>query len=81
VSPFSLIRERKPSSETSSYEYISSGKTSPPNEALTHKLVFAASDVGNIHVVGGWAKILQFLPSKDVDCDEMDFGVAVLSSL
>jgi len=31
--------------------------------------------------VGGWAKFFKFLAGKDVDSDEMDFGVTVLASL
>ena len=31
--------------------------------------------------MGGRAKIFQFLPSEDVDRDEMDLGVTVLASL
>jgi hypothetical protein len=44
-------------------------------------LVFAANDVGDIHVVGRWGQIFQFLASEDVDGDQVDLGVAVLASL
>lgn len=30
--------------------------------------------------MGGWAKIFQFFPSEDIDCDEMDLGMTVLAS-
>lgn len=40
-----------------------------------------AADVGNIHVVGGGAKIFQLLSSENVDSNKMDLGVTVLSSL
>jgi len=45
------------------------------------KLVLLASDVGDVHVVGGRAQILELLAGEDVDSDEMDLGVTVLSSL
>lgn len=44
-------------------------------------MVFLAGDVGDIHVVGGWAEIFQFLLSEDVNSDKMDLGVSVLSGL
>jgi hypothetical protein len=47
----------------------------------THELVFLATDVGNVHVVGGRAEIFKLLASEDVNGDEMDFGVAVLARL
>jgi hypothetical protein len=47
----------------------------------THKLVFLATDVWNIHVVGGWAEFFELLASKDVNGNEMDLCVAVLASL
>lgn len=31
--------------------------------------------------MGGRAKIFQFLPGKNIDCNEMDFGMPVLASL
>jgi hypothetical protein len=43
-------------------------------------LVFAASNVGNIHVVCGWAKIFQLLPGEDINRDKMNLGVTVLAS-
>ena len=50
--------------------------------AVNHyKLVFLARDVGDVHVVGGRAKILKLLASEDVNCNKMDLGVAVLAGL
>jgi hypothetical protein len=37
--------------------------------------------VGNVHVVGGWGKILQLLLGKDIFSDKMDLCVSVLSGL
>lgn len=48
---------------------------------VTHKLVFLAGHVGNIHVVGGRAEIFEFLASEDIDGDKMDLGVTVLAGL
>jgi len=45
------------------------------------KLVFLAGNVGNIHVVGGWAKFFELLASENIDGDEMNFSVTVLASL
>lgn len=47
----------------------------------TYKLVLLAQDVGDVHVVGGWAELLQLLAGEDVDGSQMDLGVSVLSSL
>ena len=47
----------------------------------THQLVFLAGDVGDIHVVGGWAELFKLLASEDIDSDEMDLGVTMLASL
>lgn len=46
-----------------------------------YKLVFLADDIGDVHVVGRWAKLFEFLAGEDIDGDEMDFGVTVLASL
>lgn len=35
----------------------------------------------DIHVMSGWAKILQLLSSENIDRDEMYFSMPVLSSL
>ena len=48
---------------------------------MTYKLKFLASNVGNIHVVCRGAKIFELLASKDVNGNEMYFGVTVLASL
>jgi len=45
------------------------------------ELVLATSDVGNVHVVGGGAEFFQLLGGEDVDGDQMDLGVTVLSGL
>lgn len=47
----------------------------------SYELVFLAGDIRDIHVVGGRAKIFEFLAGEDIDGDEMDFGVAVLACL
>lgn len=50
--------------------------------AVTHyKLVFLALDVGDVHIVGGGAKIFKLLASEDINCDEVDLGVTVLAGL
>ena len=33
----------------------------------THQLVFLAGDVGDIHVVGGWAEFFKLLAGEDID--------------
>jgi len=48
---------------------------------LTHELIFLADNVGDIHVVGGGAKIFKLLAGEDVNGNEMDFGVTVLAGL
>lgn len=50
------------------------------NEAA-YKLVLLARDVGDIHVVGGGGEILELLASEDVNGDQVNFGMTVLSSL
>lgn len=50
-------------------------------QTSTYKLVLAAGDVGDIHVVGGGAKLLKLLASEDVNGDQVDLGVTVLASL
>ncbi len=47
----------------------------------SYKLVFLASDIWNIHVVGGRAEILKFLTSEYIDGNKMDLGVTVLAGL
>jgi len=48
---------------------------------LTYELVLLATDVGNVHVVGGGAQLLQLLAGEDIDGDKMDLCVTVLTSL
>jgi len=48
---------------------------------LPYQLVFLASDIGNVHVVSGRAKFFELLASEDVNSNQMDLGVTVLSSL
>lgn len=50
-------------------------------EQNAYELVFPTSDIGDIHIVSGWAEILQLLAGKDIDGDEMDFGVTMLAGL
>lgn len=45
------------------------------------KLVLAASNVGDVHVVGGRAQLLKLLGGEDVNGDQVDLGVTVLASL
>jgi len=47
----------------------------------TYELIFLTADIGDIHVVGGRAKILVLLLGEDVKSDQMDLGVSVLASL
>ena len=49
--------------------------------AKAYKLEFTAADVGDIHVVGGRAKVFELLAGEDVDSDEVDLGVAMLARL
>lgn len=45
------------------------------------ELVLAAGDVGDVHVVGGGAEFFELLAGEDVEGDQVDLGVTVLSSL
>lgn len=47
----------------------------------TYELVFLAGDVRNVHVVSGGREILQLLLGEDVDGNQVDLGVTVLSGL
>jgi hypothetical protein len=47
----------------------------------THELVLLTTDVGNVHVVGGGAEIFKLLVGEDVDGNQMNLGVTVLSGL
>jgi hypothetical protein len=46
----------------------------------SYQLVFLASDVWNVHVMGGRAKFFELLAGEDINSNQMDLGVAVLSS-
>ena len=46
-----------------------------------YKLVLLATDVGDVHVVGGGAEIFELLAGEDIDGDQMNLGVTVLASL
>lgn len=48
---------------------------------VTHELVFATLDVGNVHVVGGGRKIFQLLVGEDVNRSQVDLCMTVLPSL
>jgi len=45
------------------------------------KLVFLAGNVGDVHVVGRWAKVFKLLAGEDVNGDKMNLGVTVLAGL
>ena len=62
-------------------EAESRGKGSGRTARRTYKLVLAAGDVGDIHVVGRGAEIFVLLAGEDVEGDQMDLGVTVLASL
>jgi hypothetical protein len=47
----------------------------------TYKLELLAGHVGDVHVVGGGRQIFKLLAGEDVDGDQVDLGVTVLSSL
>jgi hypothetical protein len=79
VVPSSDMRERKPSSVTSSW--CLSASVVYVRQGCTHELVLLATDVGDVHVVGGRAQLFQLLASEDVNGDQMDLGVAVLARL
>lgn len=45
------------------------------------QLEFLSSDVWDFHIVGGWRQILQFLTSEDINGNQVDLGVTVLTGL
>lgn len=47
----------------------------------TYEEVLLATDVGDVHVVGGGAKLFELLGGEDVDGDQVNLGVTVLASL
>lgn len=73
------MRERKPSSVTSSCKW--SVLIQRKLSWRTHELVFLATDVGDVHVVGRRAQLFELLRGEDVDGDQVDLGVTVLASL
>jgi hypothetical protein len=75
------MRERKPSSVTSSYVSAISPEDERGTCTRTHELVFLAADVGNVHVMSGRAKIFQLLAGENVNGNEMDLSVAVFAGL
>lgn len=81
MSPLSAIRERKLSLEISSCILVSDKIVNRSFREGTNKLIFFARHVGDVHVVGGWAKIFQFFPGENIDGNEMDLGMSVLASL
>ena len=74
------MRERKPSSVTSSWWTREKNST---NVAFlpTYELVLLAADVGNVHVVGRGAQLLKLLSSEDINGNQVDLGVTVLAGL
>ena len=77
------MRERKPSSVTSSCPVVSVSRAASVGVQCksSYQLVLAAGDVWNVHVVGGWREIFQLLASEDVDGDQVNLGVTVLAGL
>ena len=47
----------------------------------TYELVLATRNVGDVHVVGGRAKFFELLASEEVNGDQVDLCVTVLSRL
>jgi len=45
------------------------------------QLVFLADNIRDVHVVGGWAKFFELLAGEDINSNQMNLGVTVLSSL
>lgn len=45
------------------------------------QLVVLSRNVRNLHVVGRWGQVLQLLASEDVNGDQVDLGVTVLTGL
>ena len=44
-------------------------------------LIVLAVDVGDIHVVGGGADILELLVGEDIEADHVNLGVTVFAGL
>jgi hypothetical protein len=47
----------------------------------TYELVFLATNVGDIHIMGGWTKFFELLAGEDINGNKMDLGVTVLAGL
>lgn len=48
---------------------------------MTYELVLLARDVGDVHVVGRGGEVLKLLAGEDIDGNQVNLGVTVLSSL
>lgn len=46
-----------------------------------YQSVFASADIRDVHIVGGWRQIFELLASEDINSDDVNLGVTVLSSL
>ena len=57
------------------------GSRSEPCWGGAYELVFLARNVGDVHIVGGRAQVLELLAGEDVNSDKMNLGVTVLASL
>jgi len=52
-----------------------------PGSVDVLKLEFITGDVGDVHVVGRRAQLFELFAGEDVDSSQVDFGVAVFTSL
>jgi hypothetical protein len=66
---------------TSSCYFLISYQVPKDLQSKTYELVFLAANVGDIHVVGGWAKFFELLAGEDVNGNKMDLGVTMLAGL
>lgn len=48
---------------------------------ITYELVLLATDNGDVHVVGGGGEIFELLASEDINGNDVNLGVTVLSGL
>lgn len=82
VSPSPPMRLRKPSSEMSSWVLVSmTTAVAYMANGSTHQLVFLSAHVRDVHIVGRRAKFFEFSVVEDVDRNQMNLGVTVLSGL
>jgi len=51
------------------------------SDSAPYQLIFAAGDVGDLHVVGGRRQIFEFLAGEDVNGSKVDLGMTVFASL